>query len=202
MDPTQPTGAEAQPTPEPPELLPATFNDLAGDEWRLELSFAGLARIKARTGLDFGDLKQIGRAWSLTLFDDLLAIEAVWIALGGSDGADDAAVAMVKGESVTKLDFLENVDGVVLNAAREALREAIENFTPPLKRTILQEGLGAVNETFRQLLTEAAAEVRAATQPAIAKAMSLYRSGKLAPSGREYSATSTTTGRRERRRRR
>src|SRR4051812_21471846 len=107
------------------QLLEATFSDALGREHKARLDFVKLRVIRAKTGIDFGNLPQIGKSWAECLWADAKALEAVWIAICEDGQAVDG---------LTQDEWLASMDGAILDDARRALKEAIENFTPPLRR--------------------------------------------------------------------
>jgi len=171
-----------------PAELPATFEDLAGRAWPLRIDFVALKLIRAQTRIDLGDLATLGKAWAEILYSDEKALRVLWLVI--SRGQETTASS-----SLGEDDWLAAMDGVVLERARDALREAVENFTPPLKRPMLRRGMGAVHEVYRRMIQEAEQRVAEATSPAIEKALAQFRRGMPAPIAPESSAGSTMSGR-------
>jgi hypothetical protein len=167
------------------ELAEATFTDASGREWRAVLSFIKVRKIRAATKVDLGNVEQLSKGWAQLLYDDDKALDAVWIAI--ADGDDLAA-------GVTKDEWLAAMDGPILEDARRALKEAVENFTPPPKRSILRKGLAAVDKAWRIALGETEQKVDREVEGAIERAMQ-QTFGTHAPRSPASSASSTTNGR-------
>lgn len=171
--------------------LEATFSDSAGREHTARLDFVNLRAIRKVTGLDLGDLPKIGEAWALVLWDDQKALDAVWLAISEDGNAAGG---------VSKDQWLASMNGVLLEDARRALKEAIENFTPPLRRKMLQEGMGAIVKAQAEMIAEVEERIRKVTTPAIARAVRKVRGaaprlGKAPRNARGSSDTSTSDGR-------
>lgn len=163
--------------------LAATYSDALGREHTARLDFVKLRAIRAKAGIDFGNLPQIGKAWAEFLWDDAKALDAIWIAI-----SDD-------GESTcTQDEWLAAMDGVILDEARRAMAEAIENFTPPLLRKILLEGMGAVQKAYVAMIEEAHTKIKSETKAAIDRAVNKVRHGTPRRNARGSSATSTNAG--------
>jgi hypothetical protein len=188
------------PTTETPDLQPASYTDAKGREWHLALSFVKLRTIRDQIGVDLGKLQNIGRAWAELLFDDEKSLEAVWIAIDPKPDdccTADSAFCYIENEipEITHDDWLAAMDGPLLDRARDALKGAIENFTQPLKRNLLLQGMGGVDEGYKLILAEAENQVRKGTAAAVARATAAVRRGRPATNAPGSSDTSTTVGR-------
>jgi hypothetical protein len=161
---------------EPNKNLP-TFRDAAGREWELRLDFARVRRIRDKLRVDLGDIPQIGRTWAELLASDLKALDAIWLAIVECP--------------LTQDEWLAAMDGERLDEAREALRQALENFTPPLKRDLLIQGLNAVDEAYRRAIEQAESDVRDQTKAALARALQPGTQRSASP---ELSAGGTIAG--------
>lgn len=179
--------------PEAHQDPPATFSDAEGNEWQPRLDYVKLRKIRTELKLDLGNVEAMGRTWAQLLSDDLAALEVIWIAIDGDASPPDNEAA--------KDEWLAAMDGELLDAARSALKEAIYRFTPPLKRSILRQGLEAVDETYRRAIAEAERQVGAQIEKSIAKATAAMR-GTPPRSAPASSASSTTAGRSGKRSRR
>lgn len=167
------------------QLKPAKFSDAKGREFVVRLDFVKLRAIRAQTSIDLGDLAKIGMGWAELRWHDQKALDAVWLAISENGKAAEGA---------TQDDWLAAMDGELLEKARDALSEAIENFTPPLKRTILLQGMGAVEKAYKLTLADAAIQIGEKTTEAIEKAVKRARHGMQRPSAQESLDTLTTAG--------
>jgi hypothetical protein len=158
----------------------ATFTDTAGREWHLALDYQKLRAIRSATGLDFGETERVAEHWSRILASDTVALDVIWIAL-----ADRTA-------GVSQDQWLSAMDGQRLEAAREALLAAIINFTPPLKKGMVEEGAVVVMKRYKEAIQQAEATIRELTE-ATTKA-ALDRLGIAPPSAPASSAISTNAG--------
>lgn len=181
------------------ELLPATFADNADRDWNLRLDFVRLRVIRDFVGLDFGDAKNMGRTWADLLLDDSRALDAIWVAMGGTVptavNPEVERKVNLDGTLVELDDWLGQMDGPALGRARAALWDAILNFTQPEMRRVLQIGIEKVNAGYLKTIREAERKVATEMDAAIGRATKAARHGTPLPKSPASSARSTTTGR-------
>ena len=138
---------------------PPQFNDASGRAWFPRLDFGRLRRIRDATGIDLGNTEQIGRAWATLLGDDLQALDVVWLVIeAGANG-------------LAKDDWLSAMDGDRLEAALEALRVALVNFTRPQRRGMIEEAMAKVNQAYKLAIRQASSRMGELTDEAIARAL-------------------------------
>lgn len=137
---------------QPPE--PNSFTDLSGQSHQIELSFRSLRAIKV-CGVDFGKIDQVGVAWAAILADDELALRVIRAALG------DAAPS--------EAEWLAQMDGATLEAAREALLGALINFSPA-KRQMIAAGAAKIQQKYQQAIDEATTRIENLTDESIDRA--------------------------------
>ena len=158
------------------------FQDKAGQSHAIELNYALLRPIKA-LGVDLGNLEELGAVWGKLLLDDDLALRVVWLALGRSGQPEE--------------DWLATMDGGTLEAAREALLGALENFTPA-KRQMIAAGAAKIHEQYKKAIAETVQRIEAITDETIQRAMKKLNQkppGTRQPRSPASSAAGTTTGR-------
>lgn len=152
------------------------FSDTKAREWFPHLDFAKLRRIR-EIGVDFGNAEQIGRIWAELLLDDLKSLDVIWLA--------------VSRDGTTADDFQAAMDGDTLEAAREALRQALINFTPPARRATVEAATAGVQQAYLTVCRETTEKV---TKIVAAGVENARRHGVLPPESPESSGTSTTAG--------
>lgn len=139
-------------------LLPATFTDLAGREWRLALNVLLCRSIRDTTGVDLLGSND-GQAFQTFAANMEKFVEALWIVVE----------AQAKAANVTPDEFAAGLGGDVLAAAKEALDDALVNFSHPARRAALQ----AMREQFRIVMQREADVVQAKVQsPIVAELIS------------------------------
>jgi hypothetical protein len=161
----------------------ATFRDAKGDQWSVRLDFAGLRRIRDAADVDLGNVEALAQVWASLLYDDELALSVIWLCI--------QSAAEPKG--VTKDDYFARMDGPVLQAALDALGEAVLNFTRPQKRGMAERAIREVTDGYKQAVEEAEKRIETAVQGSTRDALSAL--GKLPPDALESLATSTSAGR-------
>lgn len=161
------------------------FKDLSGREWVLELNRGKMLRIRAELDVDLGDVEQLGRTVAKLLHDDDLLVDVLWATL--ADRAGD----------VTLADFNEQLDGETIEAAKDALIEAVYFFTQPGKRALMRKATTALMETYRKAIAEAETRVEKAMRDATERASN--RLGTSATRSPGSLGISTTPGRSARR---
>lgn len=152
------------------------FSDTKGREWFPQLDFAKLRRIR-EIGVDFGNAEQIGRTWAELLLDDLKSLDVIYLA-ASRDGT-------------TADDFQAAMDGDTLEAAREALRQALVNFIPPARRATVETATKGVMEAYLTACRQTTERVAQIVADGVENAR---RHGVLPPESPESSATLTTVG--------
>ncbi len=109
------------------------FKDVNGREWRIRLTGPLLTKVREATGLAIGTPSGEG-AVSATADGEILT-RVLWLLCG--DQAEE-------GEKLTHEKFGEVLStGELFEAAREALKVAIVDFTPPSQRPMLTKVLEA-----------------------------------------------------------
>ena len=146
-----------------------TFEDLDGHEWTVALNFITLREIK-KLGVDLGVVEKLGPVWAKILSEDELALRVIWQAVEKSDETSED-------------DWLGRMDGETLEAARDALLGAIENFSPA-KRVMIAASAAKVHEKYREAIAEAATRISSLTDETIQRAMKKLRQR---PPGRKQS---------------
>ena len=111
----------------------SVFKDLNGREWRIRLTGPKLAKVREATGITLATPSGEG-AVAATADGEILT-RVLWLLCGDQES---------EGAKVTPDQFGEAVaSGEVFDAAREALKEAIVDFTPPSQRPMLLKVLEA-----------------------------------------------------------
>ena len=136
------------------------FSDSKGREWGLALDFGLLRTLKKMAQVDFGDPEQFGRVWAELLFDDEKALKVLWRCV--ETQATDAGVS--------ETQFLEAMNGEVLENALDALGEAVVNFTRPQRRGIVQAAMVQINEKLAAVIARTQTEVENLTMEAVERA--------------------------------
>lgn len=152
------------------------FTDIKGREWFPQFDFVKLRQIR-EIGVDLGNVELIGQTWAKLLLDDLKSLDVIWL-VAGRDGT-------------TADDFQAAMDGDTLEAAREALRQAIVNFTPPARRATVEAATAGVQQAYLTACLETTEKVTKIIADGVQNAR---RHGVLPPESPESSATLTTIG--------
>lgn len=158
------------------------FDDKSGRTWTINLTFGILRTIKS-LGVDLGNLEQLGPVWGKILIDDELALSVVWKAIAATDISED--------------DWLSQMDGGTLEAAREALLGALRNFSPA-KQAMIAAGAAKIHENYLKAIDTATEKIEKLTDEVVQRAMNRLngkQSGKRRHTSRVSSAISTTNGR-------
>ena len=134
-----------------------TFQDRQNRTWKLTLDFVKLRAIRDKTAIDFGDLANFPNAWASFIYDDSAALDAVWVAIHPSP-----APAMTD-------DWLGAMDGECLEAAREAMHEALVFFIPPKKRQTLEQAIKSVEKGMAMAMEQAEKKIDQALTEAMEK---------------------------------
>jgi len=137
-----------------------TYKDAQGREWFPRLDFARLRAIRDQTGVDLGLAEQMGREWAKLVIDDGKTIRALWI-------------ASENGISVE--DFEAGLDGESIDNGVNALKEAIVNFTRPLKRGMVRQAIDALMEGYQAAIAEGEKQIQALMQQGTTRAMDSVR---------------------------
>jgi hypothetical protein len=141
--------------------LMTTFKDTKSREWTLRLDFAALQTIRDAAQVDLGDVEQLANTWAGLLYDDAKSLQVIWLAI--SRAADPLGVK--------QSDFLEAMTGDTLQAALEALGAAIESFTQPRKRGMVERAIRGVNEGMKQAIAKAEVAIEQALTQETTKAL-------------------------------
>ncbi len=111
----------------------SVFKDVNGREWRIRLTGPKLAKVREAPGITLATPSGEG-AVSATADGEILT-RVLWLLCGDQES---------EGAKVTPDQFGEAVaSGEVFEAAREALKVAIVDFTPPSQRPMLLKVLEA-----------------------------------------------------------
>ena len=111
----------------------SVFKDVNGREWRIRLTGPKIAKIREATGITLATPSGEG-AVAATADGEILT-RVLWLLCGDQES---------EGVKVTPDQFGEAVaSGEVFEAAREALKVAIVDFTPPSQRPMLTKVLEA-----------------------------------------------------------
>lgn len=149
------------------------FTDAKGRTWTLSLTIGQARKIRSETGVDFGAIGD-GKIFFGLASDPYLLGQVLWTLV------EPAATS--RGVGVD--DFLDGIDGDVLESATASLTTAIVNFTP----TPLRNAVAVIVEKTRQaqaVAVETATEWATGqlTQDAIrAKTLEALESGVKSPS--------------------
>lgn len=109
------------------------FKDVNGREWRIRLTGPKLAKVRESTGIMIATPSGEG-AVSATADGEILT-RVLWLLCGDQESEGGKVTAEQFGEAVAS--------GEVFEAAREALKEAVVDFTPPSQRPMLTKVLEA-----------------------------------------------------------
>jgi len=105
----------------------SVFKDVNGREWRIRLTGPKLAKVREATGLRIAT--PTGEGTVAATADGEILTRVLWLLCGEQE---------TEGGKVTPDQFGEAVaSGEVFEAAREALKEAVVNFTPTSDRPML-----------------------------------------------------------------
>lgn len=128
----------------------AKFKDTAGQEWELRLTVGALGAIR-EVGFNLAAMTKTGERWVEVLFADPLALaRAVWILC--REQAEKAGI--------TEAKFLDDLDGLTITRAGDAMIEAIVDFFHPRQA-----------ETIKASLPKILAKIDTKTQTETAKAI-------------------------------
>lgn len=140
------------------EDLKPEFTDKSGQVWKLELSYAKARKIKKELKIDFGELALLAPTWGALLYNDNLALKTIWFII--SDTAGD----------LVEDEWIERMNGEVLDKAMEALAASLLNFSRPQLRGYYDNTLTEVTKLFRQGVMEATTNAAKAVQDSIQRA--------------------------------
>ena len=114
----------------------AFFKDLNGREWRIRLTGPVLAKVREATGITLAD--SAGRGALEACANGEIQTRVLWLLCEGQPPA------------LTPEQFAESVaSGDVFEAAKNAIYEAIVDFTPPSQRPALQKALETEREVTK-----------------------------------------------------
>lgn len=162
------------------DQLPAQFTDRRQRVWRLELNYALGKHIQQQTGLDFINAHD-GKALLGVIQSDEVLVQVLWLLC-----EEQAQTASVKEE-----EFGRGLDGPTLEAAINALEEAVLNFSRPARRLALQ----AVREKAHEV--EAAQAQLVATKvrsPQLAEVMATKMAEVSRQIDQQLAASLSTSG--------
>jgi len=111
----------------------SVFKDVNGREWRIRLTGPKLQKVRESTGITLATPSGEG-AVSATADGEILT-RVLWLLCGDQETDGGKVTAEQFGEAVAS--------GEVFEAAREALKEAVVDFTPPSQRPMLTKVLEA-----------------------------------------------------------
>jgi hypothetical protein len=133
------------------------------------LNFITLREIK-ELGVDLGVVEKLGPVWAKILSEDELALRVIWQAVEKSDETSED-------------DWLGRMDGETLEAARDALLGAIENFSPA-KLGMIRASAAKIQESYQRAIVETTLEISNLTDETIERAKKKLRQR---PPGRKRS---------------
>lgn len=127
--------------------MKTTFQDSKGRSWDLALNVGKIELVNDRHGVNLadGDFKAL-----LAIEDDALKCFHVVACL--CEKQQEAA-------GVSAEDFGESFDGAAYESAVEALRNAVQNFTPPRRRSLMQSLTAAQDKATARQIERLKAEV-------------------------------------------
>ena len=111
----------------------SVFKDVNGREWRIRLTGPKLAKVRESTGIRIATPSGEGTV-SATADGEILT-RVLWLLCGDQETEGGKVTAEQFGEAVAS--------GEVFESAREALKEAVVDFTPPSQRPMLLKVLEA-----------------------------------------------------------
>lgn len=123
----------------------STFRDKKNREWTIELDFGLLQAIKDGARVDLGEVDQLAQTWAKILYDDSLALQAIWLAVQTEAKAKDC----------DRSEFLSSMDGDTLENARACLGVAVESFTTPRKRGMASKAINGIQEGMKSAIAQA-----------------------------------------------
>jgi len=139
---------EQMETPRQPDELPG-FEDLEGRRWRIRLDVGLIERIHQQTGLDFRRVLEDKGAAVLRLADDPQKLCQV---------LDLCLEEQLEQSGLDKQQLARALDGDTLEAATEALMEAMVRFFPsrrrPLLRALAERMHTAEEELIRRMMSK------------------------------------------------
>lgn len=106
-----------------------TFRDSTGDEWNLRISIGRAMALREQLGIDIQDLV------TGSMIDDLLAIDNGWKLI---EILAFLLTDQIEQKGISDHDFLDRLDGEVLDAALIAFLWAVSESLPKLKRRPIQ----------------------------------------------------------------
>lgn len=122
----------------------AQFQDAAGRAWSIELDLTTADEIKAAHGLDLLDLEDGDRTYQRLNTDARLVVALVW----------DLVKPSAEAKNVTLEDFRRAMKPTAVRAAKEAVVEAIADFSPSPE----------VAEAMRKVFRAASKKMKAALE--------------------------------------
>lgn len=140
----------------------AKFADKAGREWDVSLDLGIVTAIRKACGIDLGAILGDQKRLVHLFYEDLNSLGVVLFTLVESQAEE----RKIDGDG-----FARALDGPSLNRAREALAEAIANFSQPPKTA------DAMTDGIKKLLTAVDERAAAMTTAAITDALTSNGSG-------------------------
>ncbi len=111
----------------------SVFKDVNGREWRIRLTGPKLTKVREATGITLATPSGEGAVSAMA--DGEILTRVLWLLCGDQESEGGKVTAEQFGEAVAS--------GEVFEAAREALKEAVVDFTPPSQRPMLLKVLEA-----------------------------------------------------------
>lgn len=139
----------------------AQFTDAVGRVWSLELDLTTADEIMAAHGLDLLDLENADETYKHLNFKAKLVVDVVW----------DLVAPVAKAKNITPEDFRRAMKPTAIRAAKEAVLEAIADFSPS------PEVAEAMRKLFRAAEKKMTSALAAISEDALTDAMSAASAG-------------------------
>jgi len=122
----------------------ATFTDTAEREWVIDIDVNALRRVRKRLDLNLMDLIA-GETLDRLADDPVLLVDTLYV----------LCEEQAEREGVSEVEFGKAVRGDVIDAAVTAFLEALTDFYPSRKRTILRQMIAKGGEAEGRILAQA-----------------------------------------------
>jgi len=137
----------------------STFTDANGTKWEIKLNATLVKDIRDGLGIDIVSLDK--DPFARLESDPILLVDVLFM----------LCEKQCKEQSLSSRDFGERISPEVLEAAIEAMLEAIINFFPPGKRSVVRSAYQANRDNLRDAEAELIQEMKSdATREAVKKA--------------------------------
>lgn len=136
----------------------ASFRDLRGRDWPLDLNFGLARRVLAAHKVDLVNWHD-GKAYIALAQDDQLLVSVLWVLIAET----------AEGRGVDEVEFAHGLNGDVLAESLDALTEAVVGFTRPDRRELVRRVITKARQVQADATTRAA---RVAASPEADRAVS------------------------------